>query len=41
VHAELRAACGLHAASHYEDADFLLDLWTSDARSVAQHEGLA
>ena len=41
VHAALRGSCGLHAASHYEDDDFLLDVWTADARSVAQREGLA
>lgn len=41
VHAELGRQSGLRRASHYEDDDFLLDVWTSDARSVAQREGLA
>ncbi len=41
VHAELGLRTGLQRASHYEDDDFLLDVWTVDARSVAQREGLA
>ncbi len=41
VHAELHQHSGLWPASHYEDDDFLLDVWTADARSVAQREGLA
>ena len=41
VHAELHARTGLHRASHYEDDDFLLDVWTTDRRSVATREGLA
>ena len=41
VHAQLQQGSGLWPASHYEDDDFLLDVWTSDARSVAQREGLA
>ena len=41
VHAELHRHSELWPASHYEDDDFLLDVWTADARSVAQREGLA
>ena len=41
VHRTLHADSGLHASAHYEDADLLLDVWTSDPRSVAQREGLA
>jgi SAM-dependent methyltransferase len=41
VHAELHRRSGLWLASHYEDDDFLLDVWTTDARSVAQREGPA
>ena len=41
VHAALQRCTGLRAAAHYEDDDFLLDVWTDDARSVAQREGLA
>lgn len=41
VHAELHRGSGLWPTSHYEDDDFLLDVWTADARSVAQREGLA
>lgn len=41
VHAELHRRSGLRKASHYEDDDFLLDVWVTDARSVAQREGLA
>ena len=41
VHAELHARTGLHRASHYEDDDFLLDVWTTDTRSVATREGFA
>ena len=39
VHAEL-AQIGLHAAVSHEEDDFLLTVWTRDARSVAQHEGI-
>jgi SAM-dependent methyltransferase len=41
VHAELQRRTGLWPAGHYEDDDFLLDVWSTDARSVAQREGLA
>jgi hypothetical protein len=41
VHAELLRATGLRTVCHYEDDDFLLDVWTPDGRSVAQCEGLA
>lgn len=41
VHAELQARTGFQCASHYEDDDFLLDVWTTDTRSVAAREVLA
>ncbi len=41
VHAVLHERTGLRRLSHYEDDDFLLDVWSSDARSVAALEGLA
>ena len=41
VHAELASGLGLRAVSRYEDGDFLLDVWSAEARSVAQREGLA
>ena len=40
VHKRL-AEIGLPSIVHHEEADFLLDVWTSDGRSVAQAEGLA
>jgi hypothetical protein len=41
VHGLLDARCALSRHAHYEDADMLLDVWTREARSVAEHEGLA
>lgn len=41
AHALLDARCGLTRLGHYEDADMLLDVWTREPRSVAEHEGLA
>lgn len=41
VHALLDTRCGLSRLGHYEDADMLLDVWTREPRSVAEHEGLA
>lgn len=41
VHALLDTHCGLTRLARYEDADVLLDVWTRDTRSVAEHEGLA
>ena len=41
VHATLQAGTGMTRAAHYEDEDFLLDVWTLDGRSVAHREGLA
>ena len=41
VHARMNAQLGLpHLACHRE-ADFVLDIWCGDARSVARREGLA
>lgn len=39
VHAEL-AETGLHAATVHDEDDFSLRVWTRDARSVAQREGI-
>lgn len=41
VHAALQRHVGMAISSHYEDEDFVLDVWTADGRSVAQAEGLA
>ncbi len=41
VHAALQAGTGMTRAAHYEDEDFLLDVWTLGGRSVAQREALA
>lgn len=38
IHARLGA--GLHALSTHAEADFLLDVWSPSARSVAQREGI-
>ena len=40
VHALLDTRCGLTRLVHHEEADFIVDVWSRDARSVAQHEGL-
>lgn len=40
VHAVLQSRTGFHHLSHYQDADFLLDVWSNDAQSVAKREGL-
>lgn len=40
VHALLDTRCGLTRLVHHEEADFIIDVWSRDARSVAQHEGL-
>jgi SAM-dependent methyltransferase len=41
VHALLDARCGLTRLVRHEDPDVLLDVWSHDARSVAEQEGLA
>jgi SAM-dependent methyltransferase len=41
VHALLDARCGLTRLVRHEDPDVLLDVWSHDPRSVAEHEGLA
>jgi hypothetical protein len=41
VHARLDARCGLARLAHHDEADLLIDVWSRDARSVAQCEGLA
>ncbi|AKZ63448.1 hypothetical protein F506_12880 [Herbaspirillum hiltneri N3] len=38
VHAGFDKLKGLHRCAHYEDADFLLDVWSRESRSVAQLE---
>jgi LmbE family N-acetylglucosaminyl deacetylase/SAM-dependent methyltransferase len=41
VHAALDAGLhGLHRVVHHDEGDFLLDVWSTDARSVAQREGI-
>jgi SAM-dependent methyltransferase len=41
VHRMIAAIPGMHALCHYQDDDFLLDVYdTSDGRSVAAREGL-
>lgn len=39
VHAQL-AALGLARLARHEEDDFLLQVWSRDGRSVAQHEGI-
>lgn len=40
IHASFDAAPQLNRIAHHEEADFLLDVWSLDPRSVAQHEGV-
>lgn len=40
VHAALAAIPGLQSIARYADADFILDVWSDDATSIAQREGL-
>lgn len=39
VHAILDRQLGLSRLVHHEEPDFVLDVWSSDGRSVAQREG--
>jgi len=39
VHAILHRHLGLNRLVHHEERDFVLNVWSSDARSVAQREG--
>ncbi|MGK5080850.1 class I SAM-dependent DNA methyltransferase [Janthinobacterium sp. HLX7-2] len=39
VHAAFQGAPGLHRVLRHEETDFLLGIWSNDARSVAQREG--
>ena len=41
VHAELQRHFPWQRAAHHVEADFVLDVWCADGRSVAQREGLA
>jgi SAM-dependent methyltransferase len=41
AHALFDARCGLTRLAHHDEADLLIDVWSRDARSVAQREGLA
>lgn len=41
VHRMLNTQLGLPRLVHHEEADFVLDVWCADARSVAQREGIA
>jgi SAM-dependent methyltransferase len=40
AHALVDARCGLSRLAHHDEADLLIDVWSRDARSVAQREGL-
>jgi hypothetical protein len=40
AHALFDARCGLSRLAHHDEADLLIDVWSYDARSVAQREGL-
>ena len=40
VHALFDQLTGMHRCAHYEDADFLLDVWGRESRSVAELEEL-
>jgi SAM-dependent methyltransferase len=41
IHRHFDAYCGLARIAHHEETDLLLDVWSRDARSVAQCEGIA
>jgi SAM-dependent methyltransferase len=41
IHDRIAAATGLPNLAHHEEQDFLLDIWSGDARSVAMCDGLA
>jgi SAM-dependent methyltransferase len=41
IHAAFDASPQLHRITRHEEADFLLDVWSRDPRSVAQREGVA
>lgn len=41
VHAAFQDAPGLQRVLRHEETDFLLGIWSNDARSVAQREGFA
>ncbi|MFL9862981.1 SAM-dependent methyltransferase [Paraburkholderia fungorum] len=41
AHALFDARCGLSRLAHHDEADLLIDVWSRDARSVAQREGLS
>lgn len=40
AHALFDARCGLTRLAHHDEADLLIDVWSRDARSVAQSERL-
>lgn len=40
AHALFDTCCGLTRLAHHDEADLLIDVWSRDARSVAQREGL-
>lgn len=41
VHAAFQNLAGMHSLVRHEEPDFLLGIWSNDARSVAQREGFA
>lgn len=40
VHQMLETQLGIPRVVHHQEADFVLDVWSADGQSVAQHEGL-
>ncbi|MGF6772165.1 SAM-dependent methyltransferase [Paraburkholderia sp. GAS199] len=40
AHALFDERCGLSRLAHHDEPDLLIDVWSRDARSVAQREGL-
>ncbi|MBC8749430.1 SAM-dependent methyltransferase [Paraburkholderia sp. WC7.3g] len=40
AHALFDARCAVARVAHHDEADLLIDVWSRDARSVAQREGL-
>ncbi|HWL27880.1 MAG TPA: SAM-dependent methyltransferase [Burkholderiaceae bacterium] len=41
LHEFVGAQLGMHSVVHHDEADFVLDVWSRQSRSVAQAEGLA
>lgn len=41
IHAAFNASPALHRIVNHQEADFLLDVWSNNPHSVAQHEGIS